>query len=600
MRQIQIRVVIFLFFVLWSESLFATAQQGDKLVVNGDTAWINSNPLEKYFEEKGKRTIGEFDLNSRECFSTSLWRGYVATWKLENDSLFLIRIQTEYCSGSNPKEINIKSEFGSNKVFAQWVTDTIVCPQGELLQYVHMGYESIYEGEKYYTFKQGKRTDTKEINYLEKDNALLFPGEKFLRDTIKTAILKSIDKVEIDSLNEKALSRILMVFFDDDRKISHISFGSNPQNINEKIILRNAKKALKNFPELMKVNHKWYFPPRIQMSFNEHCLKFPYDIKYGCEEFSHFRTGVAFNPDTLINPKLQNELGDRYYSTRTYDEAVKWYQKSAEQGYAEAQFNLGLMYQNGFGVIQDDNEAVKWFRKSAEQGNADAQCYLGFMYERGLGITQDYNEAVKWYRKSAEQGNAQAQYNLGIMYEDGNGVTQDYSEAVKWYRKSAEQGNTRAQYNLGRMYEEGNGVTQDFEEVVKWFQKKAEQGNTDAQYILGSIYYKKARELLKNRDYEGALEQINLSINVAPNPYYFKGGRLDTRGETYFNLEEYEKCIKDMDKAISIKESDNSYYIRGLAKLKIGEKDEGCKDLLKAGELGNTEAYQIMLENCKE
>ena len=97
--------------------------------------------------------------------------------------------------------------------------------------------------------------------------------------------------------------------------------------------------------------------------------------------------------------------------------------------------------------------ALREFRPLAEQGNVYAQFNLGLMYNNGLGVTQDYSEAVKWYRKAAEQGHADAQYNLGVMYAEGQGVTQDYSEAMKWYRKAAEQGDANAQYNLGVMYE---------------------------------------------------------------------------------------------------------------------------------------------------
>ena len=103
------------------------------------------------------------------------------------------------------------------------------------------------------------------------------------------------------------------------------------------------------------------------------------------------------------------------------------------------------MYENGRGVSQDYAKAAEWFRKSAEQGNADAQYNLGIMYGTGMGISQDYAKAVEWYRKSAEQGNADAQYNLGCMYENGRGVSRDYAKAVEWYRKSAEQGNAAAQ-----------------------------------------------------------------------------------------------------------------------------------------------------------
>ena len=69
--------------------------------------------------------------------------------------------------------------------------------------------------------------------------------------------------------------------------------------------------------------------------------------------------------------------------------------KAAEQGDAEAQFNLGCMYDDGEDVPEDDTEAVKWYRKAAEQGHAGAQNNLGYMYEKGEGVSQEYTEAVK-------------------------------------------------------------------------------------------------------------------------------------------------------------------------------------------------------------
>ncbi|MBR0336614.1 MAG: toll/interleukin-1 receptor domain-containing protein [Alistipes sp.] len=174
--------------------------------------------------------------------------------------------------------------------------------------------------------------------------------------------------------------------------------------------------------------------------------------------------------------------------TQDYAEAVKWYRKVAEQGDNYAQYNLGVCYEYGRGVTRDYAEAVKWYRKAAEQGYADAQINLGYCYDEGLGVTQDYAEAVKWYRKAAEQGEANAQCNLGYCYEKGLGVAQDYAEAVKWYRKAVERGDARAQINLGYCYDEGLGVTQDYAEAVKWYRKAAEQGHADAQYNLGVCY----------------------------------------------------------------------------------------------------------------
>ena len=141
-------------------------------------------------------------------------------------------------------------------------------------------------------------------------------------------------------------------------------------------------------------------------------------------------------------------------------QAVSWYRKVAgeEWQYARAQFNLGNCYFNGEGVAKDQAQAVSWYRKAAEQGLANAQANLGLCYARGLGVSKDVDEAVKWHRKAATQGLANAQYNLGVSYNEGEGVAKDYVQAVSWYRKAAEQGYAKAQYNLGVCYDIGEGV----------------------------------------------------------------------------------------------------------------------------------------------
>jgi len=130
------------------------------------------------------------------------------------------------------------------------------------------------------------------------------------------------------------------------------------------------------------------------------------------------------------------------YMRGDYATALKEFRVLAEQGDADAQYNLGLMYDKGHGVAQDYKEAMKWCRKAAEQGHAYAQYYLGFMYRDGHGVIQDYKEMLKWYRKAAEQGHAAAQITLGYMYRDGHGVAQDYVQAHKWFNIASANGIT--------------------------------------------------------------------------------------------------------------------------------------------------------------
>jgi TPR repeat protein len=66
----------------------------------------------------------------------------------------------------------------------------------------------------------------------------------------------------------------------------------------------------------------------------------------------------------------------------------------------------------GQGVAKDPVEAVKWYHKAAEQGDADAQFNLGVCFDNGEGVAKDPVEAVKWYRMAAEQGDARARKKL--------------------------------------------------------------------------------------------------------------------------------------------------------------------------------------------
>ena len=96
-----------------------------------------------------------------------------------------------------------------------------------------------------------------------------------------------------------------------------------------------------------------------------------------------------------------------------------------------------MSYDYGRGVPKDVAQAVVWYRKAAEQGEADAENDLGLMYLKGRGVPQDLAQANAWFRKAAEQGEAEAQRNLGAMYAQGQGVPRDSVEAYKWYTLAA-------------------------------------------------------------------------------------------------------------------------------------------------------------------
>ena len=88
--------------------------------------------------------------------------------------------------------------------------------------------------------------------------------------------------------------------------------------------------------------------------------------------------------DNVTDPAKLNEMADELYEQGKFKKAVNYYRKAAEMGHAEAQCNLGFMYDNGKGVPQDDKEAFKYYKLAAEQGYANAQLILEVMYEAVL------------------------------------------------------------------------------------------------------------------------------------------------------------------------------------------------------------------------
>lgn len=97
------------------------------------------------------------------------------------------------------------------------------------------------------------------------------------------------------------------------------------------------------------------------------------------------------------------DLASKNYGEGNYPAALRLFQKAAEQGHASAQFNLGVMYSKGQGVVRDAKQAAQWYQKAAEQGLVFAQYNLAAMYGEGKGITRDAKKAEYWYKKAAAQ-----------------------------------------------------------------------------------------------------------------------------------------------------------------------------------------------------
>ena len=134
----------------------------------------------------------------------------------------------------------------------------------------------------------------------------------------------------------------------------------------------------------------------------------------------------------------------------------------------------------------DFTTAVSLFLPLANQGNAEAQVRLGLMYESGIGLPRDYAKAMILFRKAADQGDLGGALNVGSMYANGEGVRKDYAKAAAWYRKAANRDDAvasrPAQIQLGQIYEEGGyGLPRDNVQAYKWYDIGAAHTSLDAQ-----------------------------------------------------------------------------------------------------------------------
>ena len=164
----------------------------------------------------------------------------------------------------------------------------------------------------------------------------------------------------------------------------------------------------------------------------------------------------------LSGPVFAGALEDAgaAYSNGDYATTLRLLRPLADQGNGEAQYDIGILYENGQGAPQNSATAAQWYRKAADQGYAAAQLKVSKMYEDGVGVGQDSATALLWLRRSAEQGNALAQAILGMRYLGGKDdlVPQDDLLAYMWLLLAKEQGLDGADDALELAYEVMSGA----------------------------------------------------------------------------------------------------------------------------------------------
>lgn len=183
------------------------------------------------------------------------------------------------------------------------------------------------------------------------------------------------------------------------------------------------------------------------------------------------------------NVDAQNYLWTCYYHgdgvERDETEGLVWLRRAAVGGHPVAQCNMAHH-------VDGDVEAANWLRKSADQGFAVAQEELGKCYETGCGVTQDWTEAAAWYRRAGSHGSV----SFAKLQLEGMGVPKNTDEAIRVFKTLADQDIADAQYNLGLCYLHGKGVQRNPDKACQYFARASwqedEAAANELKLLMGS------------------------------------------------------------------------------------------------------------------
>ena len=171
----------------------------------------------------------------------------------------------------------------------------------------------------------------------------------------------------------------------------------------------------------------------------------------GCSADSDYNEVETYNDKDVLNKKAavlqdaaaQFALGANYYFgyngyTQDYSQAKKWFEASAKQGHASAQYNLGLMYLKGKVIPKDLNKAKLWLEKASNQGHLEAQVGLAGIYL----TTNNKNspKGLELLKQALKSNSPQAQLVMGVLYYNGTAVSQDTNEAKRYFDMACKNG----------------------------------------------------------------------------------------------------------------------------------------------------------------
>ena len=237
------------------------------------------------------------------------------------------------------------------------------------------------------------------------------------------------------------------------------------------------------------------------------------------------------------------------YNREDYKTSYRLIRPLAKKGFAQAQYNLGVLYLKGKGVKANLIKAKKLFEFAAEQGVVKAQNKLALMHVKGIGVVKDFNKAIEWWNLAAAQGNGKAQTNLGWMYEMGKGVPKDSQKAVNWYQLASNQGIAIAQKKLNLLLDQTKKPLQENNTNSKDFKSFEEIKNLHSitaslRSELEQIKSEQANAIEATNQGKAKAKQEQLT-SIIDNPSKLKAGR-DSFRENKLDVDLFDTAINSL------------------------------------------------------
>ncbi len=160
----------------------------------------------------------------------------------------------------------------------------------------------------------------------------------------------------------------------------------------------------------------------------------------------------------------------------------------ANAGHPAAQFILGTMNQNGWGMPQNYPQALQWYSRSGIGGNADGAYNAGVLSLNGRGTEKNINKAVDFFNMAAALNHTPALYTLGIIFGGGHGIEANLTKSFDHFVKAGQLGHPTAIYQVGQHFATGQGTEQDFVKARQWFEAACTYHVHQAQYELAMLH----------------------------------------------------------------------------------------------------------------